>query len=310
MFEVVILFVMVMGLLMIGAPVGVALGLSLTVFLLVYANGSQVSVANTFFDALQGHYTLPAITFSIRAAAFTSTGGVAQRRLRIAIACVDHLPGGPAIAGVFACMLFAALSGSSPATVVAAGSIVIASMTQVGHPKEFGAGVVCKAGTLVILLPPSIVMVVYAATFDVSVGRMFLAGVIPGLLAGGMPMVAIYDYARGKKLTRGKWACCSKSCPGCRMAFASYTPPMASGSSASAIRPLAAWVTRSASFRSIPIAPVSTFPKVPSCCSGRRGRLRYRRPPDRGAGAARRFAQTGRRKHVCHRSRWPAYPGP
>ena len=206
MFEVVILFVMVIGLLMIGAPVGVALGLSSIVFLLVYANGSLVSVANTLFDAFQGHYTLLAIPFFILAAAFMSTGGVAQRIIRFAIACVGHLPGGLAIAGVFACMLFAALSGSSPATVVAVGSIVIAGMTQVGYPKEFGAGVVCNAGTLGILLPPSIVMVVYAATVDVSVGRMFLAGVIPGLIAGGMLMIAIYGYARWKKLARGQWA--------------------------------------------------------------------------------------------------------
>ena len=206
MFEVLILFVMVIGLLMIGAPVGVSLGLSSITFLLIYSNGSLTSVANTLFDAFQGHYTLLAIPFFILAAAFMSTGGVAQRIIRFAIACVGHLPGGLAIAGVFACMLFAALSGSSPATVVAVGSIVIAGMTQVGYPKEFGAGVVCNAGTLGILLPPSIVMVVYAATVDVSVGRMFLAGVIPGMLAGGMLMVAIYGYARWKNLARGQWA--------------------------------------------------------------------------------------------------------
>ena len=100
------------------------------------------------------------------------------------IAVVGHLPGGLAIAGVFACMMFAALSGSSPATVVAIGSIVIAGMRQVGYSKEFAAGVICNAGTLGILIPPSIVMVVYASATDVSVGRMFLAGVIPGLLAG------------------------------------------------------------------------------------------------------------------------------
>ena len=86
-------------------------------------------------------------------------------------------------------MLFAALSGSSPATVVAIGSIVIAGMRQVGYTKEFAAGVICNAGTLGILIPPSIVMVVYAAAVDVSVGRMFLAGVIPGMIAGLMLMI-------------------------------------------------------------------------------------------------------------------------
>ncbi len=206
MFEVLILFAMVIVLLMIGVPVGVSIGLSSIVFLLIYSDGSLTSVANTLFDAFHGHYTLLAIPFFILAAAFMSTGGVAQRIIRFAIACVGHLPGGLAIAGVFACMLFAALSGSSPATVVAVGSIVIAGMTQAGYPKEFGAGVVCNAGTLGILLPPSIVMVVYASTVDVSVGRMFLAGVIPGVIAGGMLMVAIYAYARWKKLARGQWA--------------------------------------------------------------------------------------------------------
>ena len=113
-----------------------------------------------------------------------STGGVARRIIRFSIALVGHFPGGLAIAGVFACMLFAALSGSSPATVVAIGSIVIAGMRQVGYSKDFAAGVIANAGTLGILIPPSIVMVVYAAAVEVSVGRMFLAGVFPGLLAG------------------------------------------------------------------------------------------------------------------------------
>ena len=206
MAEVLILFAMVIALLVLGVPVGVSIGLSSIVFLLIYSDGSLTSVANTLFDAFHGHYTLLAIPFFILAAAFMSTGGVAQRIIRFAVACVGHLPGGLAIAGVFACMLFAALSGSSPATVVAVGSIVIAGMTQVGYPKEFGAGVVCNAGTLGILLPPSIVMVVYAATVDVSVGRMFLAGVIPGIIAGLMLMIAIYGYARWKNLARGQWA--------------------------------------------------------------------------------------------------------
>ena len=135
-----------------------------------------------------------------------STGGVAKRIIRFAIACVGHFQGGLAIASVFACMLFAALSGSSPATVVAIGTIVIAGMRQVGYTKDFAAGVICNAGTLGILIPPSIVMVVYAAATDVSVGRMFLAGVIPGLLAGFMLMVGIYVTAKVRNLPAEPWA--------------------------------------------------------------------------------------------------------
>jgi C4-dicarboxylate transporter DctM subunit len=109
-----------------------------------------------------------------------------------AIAAVGHLRGGLAIASILACMLFAAVSGSSPATVVAIGSIVIAGMVKNGYPKEFAAGVICNAGTLGILIPPSIVMVVYAAVPEVSVGRMFMAGVVPGLLLGLMLMAAVW----------------------------------------------------------------------------------------------------------------------
>src|SRR6056297_3443194 len=203
--DVVLLFSMVIGLLLIGVPIAISLGLSSTIFLLIYSESSLASVAGTLLEAFVGHYTLLAIPFFILASSFMSTGGVAQRIIRFSIACVGHLPGGLAIAGVFACMLFAALSGSSPATVVAIGTIVIAGMRQVGYTKEFAAGVICNAGTLGILIPPSIVMVVYAAATDVSVGRMFLAGVIPGLLAGLMLMTGIYVAARVRDLPKGDW---------------------------------------------------------------------------------------------------------
>jgi C4-dicarboxylate transporter DctM subunit len=203
--EVVFLFAMVLGLLLIGAPIAVSLGLSSMVFLLMFSDTSLGSVAQSLYQAMAGHYTLLAIPFFILASSFMSTGGVATRIVRFSIACVGHMHGGLAIAGVFACMIFAALSGSSPATVVAIGTIVIAAMQKVGYTKDFAAGVICNAGTLGILIPPSIVMVVYASATDVSVGRMFLAGVIPGLLAGSMLMVAIYVIARVKNLPKGEW---------------------------------------------------------------------------------------------------------
>ncbi len=200
-----VLFAMVIALLTIGVPIAISLGLSSVIFLMIYSDSSLASVAQTLFSAFEGHYTLLAIPFFILASSFMATGGVAQRIIRFAIACVGHLPGGLAIAGVFACMLFAALSGSSPATVVAIGTIVIAGMVQVGYTKDFAAGVICNAGTLGILIPPSIVMVVYASATDVSVGRMFLAGIIPGLLAGFMLMVGIYIAAKWLKLPAEEW---------------------------------------------------------------------------------------------------------
>ena len=198
--DVVFLFVMVIGFMLIGVPIAISLGLASIVFLMMFSDASLGSVAQQLFNAFAGHYTLLAIPFFILASTFMSTGGVATRIIRFAIAMVGHFRGGLAMASVFACMLFAALSGSSPATVVAIGSICITGMIKVGYSKEFAAGIICNAGTLGILIPPSIVMVVYGAAVDVSVGRMFLAGVIPGLLAGGMLMVGIYIAARWKKM--------------------------------------------------------------------------------------------------------------
>lgn len=204
--DVLFLFALVIGFLLIGVPIAIALGLSSVIFLLMHSDSSLGSVAQTLFNAFAGHFTLLAIPFFILASTFMSTGGVARRIIRFSIACVGHFQGGLAIAGVFACMMFAALSGSSPATVVAIGTIVIAGMRQVGYSRDFAAGVICNAGTLGILIPPSIVMVVYASAVDVSVGRMFLAGVIPGLLAGFMLMVGIYIAAKIRNLPSEDWA--------------------------------------------------------------------------------------------------------
>jgi len=203
--DVVLLFALIVGLMLIGVPIAFSLGLSSIAFLLLSSGTSLSSIAQTLFSAFDGHYTLLAIPFFILASSFMSTGGVARRIIRFSIALVGHFQGGLAIAGVVACMMFAALSGSSPATVVAIGSIVIAGMRQVGYSREFAAGIICNAGTLGILIPPSIVMVVYAAATDVSVGRMFLAGVFPGLLAGFMLMAGIFVWAKWKGLPSQPW---------------------------------------------------------------------------------------------------------
>ena len=195
------LFVTLFGLLLVGTPIAISLGLASVSTILLFSNDDLASLAGKLFDTMH-HYTLMAIPFFILSSAFLSTGGVAKRLIRFATNLVGFFPGGLAMASVLACMLFAAVSGSSPATVVAIGSIVIAGMVRSGYSQEFAAGVICNAGTLGILIPPSIVMVVYAAATEVSVGRMFLAGVVPGLLAGAMLMVAIYIAARIKKLPR------------------------------------------------------------------------------------------------------------
>ena len=202
--ETLFLFVVLFALLFLGVPVAISLGLASVLTIALHSSDSMSSVALQLFTASQ-NYTLLAIPFFILASAFMSTGGVARRIIRLAIATIGHFRGGLAMASVLACMLFAALSGSSPATVVAIGTIAIAGMRQVGYSKEFAAGVIANAGTLGILIPPSIVMVVYAAAVNVSVGRMFLAGILPGLVAGLMLMIAIYIVARWRNLPAEEW---------------------------------------------------------------------------------------------------------
>ncbi len=193
------LFLLLFLLMFIGVPIAASLGLAGSVTIMLFSPDSVRSLAIKLFETSE-HYTLLAIPFFLLSGAFMTTGGVAKRLIDFANACVGHIRGGLAISAVLACMLFAALSGSSPATVAAVGSIAIAGMVRSGYPQAFGAGIVCNAGTLGILIPPSIVMVVYAAATEQSVGKLFMAGVIPGLLLGLVLMVAIYIVARKMNL--------------------------------------------------------------------------------------------------------------
>ena len=193
------LFVALFVLMFIGIPVAISLGLSGAMTILFFSNDSVRSLAIKLFETSE-HYTLLAIPFFLLSGAFMTSGGVARRLIDFANACVGHIKGGLAIAAILACMLFAALSGSSPATVAAVGSIVIAGMVRSGYKQDFAAGIVCNAGTLGILIPPSIVMVVYATATETSVGKLFMAGVVPGLLLGLVLMITIYIMARVKDM--------------------------------------------------------------------------------------------------------------
>jgi C4-dicarboxylate transporter DctM subunit len=195
-----VLFVCLFAFMALGMPVAISLGLSSLITIFFFSQDSLASMSIKLFETSE-HYTLLAIPFFVLAGNLMSTGGVARRMVHFAIAAVGHLRGGLAIASILACMLFAAVSGSSPATVVAIGSIVIAGMVKNGYTQEFGAGVICNAGTLGILIPPSIVMVVYAAVTEVSVGRLFMAGVIPGIVLGLMLMFAVWWRAGKLQIT-------------------------------------------------------------------------------------------------------------
>ncbi len=196
-----VLFILLFLFMFLGMPIAIALGLSSVVAIMMVGRDSLAPLSLKLFETSE-QFTLLAIPFFILAGSFMTTGGVARRMIRFANACVGHLRGGLAMASVLACMLFAAVSGSSPATVVAVGTIVIGGMVRAGYSKEMAAGVICNAGTLGILIPPSIVMVVYGAVTETSVGQLFVAGIIPGIVLGVMLMVAIYIRARMIDLPR------------------------------------------------------------------------------------------------------------
>lgn len=176
-----IIFGLLLVLMAVGMPVGVALGLTVLTFMFAFTDTPIASVALKMFTGIE-KFEIMAIPFFILAGNFLTHGGVARRMIAFATAMVGHLTGGLGMSAVLACALFAAVSGSSPATVVAIGSILIPAMIKQGFPLRFAAGTVASAGGLGILIPPSIVMVMYAVTTNSSVGALFMAGVIPGIL--------------------------------------------------------------------------------------------------------------------------------
>ncbi|MBC3875585.1 TRAP transporter large permease [Undibacterium flavidum] len=204
-----IIFGLLLLLMLTGMPVSIALGLTVLTFLFTMTSVPIESVALKLFTGIE-KFEIMAIPFFILAGNFLTHGGVARRMIKFAASMVGHWHGGLALAGVLACALFAAVSGSSPATVVAIGSIILPAMVKQGYPKGFGAGVITTSGALGILIPPSIVMVMYSVSTNTSVGQLFMAGVIPGLLLAfflGLTtwfLARKHNYPRMPKATWGE----------------------------------------------------------------------------------------------------------
>ncbi|MDR6661237.1 TRAP transporter large permease [Tardiphaga sp. 866_E4_N2_1] len=215
------IFALLIALMLTGMPISIALGLTVLTFLFFLTQVPIEAVALKLFTGIE-NFEIMAIPFFILAGNFLTHGGVARRMINFATSMVGHWYGGLGLAGVMACALFAAISGSSPATVIAIGSILLPAMVAQGFPKRFGAGVITTSGALGILIPPSIVMVIYAVATggsvalgpdgarvtSASVGQLFIAGVIPGLmLATLLGATTVYrawkfDYPR---LPRASW---------------------------------------------------------------------------------------------------------
>jgi len=200
----VIIFGILLVLMLTGMPISISLGLTVLSFLFTMTEVPLESVALKLFTGIE-KFEIMAIPFFILAGNFLTHGGVAKRMINFATSMVGHWYGGLGLAGVMACALFAAVSGSSPATVVAIGSILLPAMVRAGFPNKFGAGIITTAGALGILIPPSIVMVMYSVATNTSVGALFMAGVVPGLaLAATLGGVTWYrarkfDYPRQPK---------------------------------------------------------------------------------------------------------------
>ena len=199
-----IVFILLIALMLTGMPVSISLGLTVLVFMFTLTDVRTESVALKLFTGLES-FEIMAIPFFILAGGFLTHGGVARRMINFATAMVGHWYGGLALAGVLACALFAAVSGSSPATVVAIGSVILPAMVAQGFPKRFGAGVITTSGSLGILIPPSIPMVLFAVSTNSSVGKLFIAGIVPGIVMATMLGATTFyrakrnDYPRMKK---------------------------------------------------------------------------------------------------------------
>ena len=213
----VILFLLI-ALMLTGMPISISLGLTVLSFLYLFTQVPIESVALKLFTGIE-KFEIMAIPFFILAGNFLTHGGVARRMIHCATSMVGHFYGGLGLSGVVACALFAAISGSSPATVVAIGSILLPAMVKAGYPMKFGAGVVTTAGGLGILIPPSIAMIIYAVATNSSIGALFMAGVIPGLVLALLLGVTTWYVARKNNYPRQRKASWAERWKALREAF-------------------------------------------------------------------------------------------
>ncbi|MFZ5865346.1 MAG: TRAP transporter large permease [Thermodesulfobacteriota bacterium] len=181
-------------LLILGMPIAVLLVVTTGMAVLLHTTTSLLVLPQQLFNALD-NFILLSIPFFILAGAIMTQGAMAKKLVAVINALVGPIPGGLAIATTIACMFFAALSGSSPATVVAIGSIMIPALVKAGYPERFSIGLVTSAGSLGIVIPPSIPMILYCLVMNVSVAELFMAGIGPGLLIGGLFMLYTYVLA-------------------------------------------------------------------------------------------------------------------
>jgi C4-dicarboxylate transporter, DctM subunit len=178
-------------------PIGIAIGLA-TLFTIIYTGGMPVEFLMKELTNSVDSFPLLAVPYFILAGEIMGKGGISKRLFNVADSIVGNKTGGIAMATIITCMFFAAISGSGPATVAAIGGIMIPAMVEKGYDKRFATAVVAAAGSIGVIIPPSIPMVIYGVSGSVSIGDMFIAGILPGILVGIGLM--IYSYYHSKKM--------------------------------------------------------------------------------------------------------------
>src|SRR6478672_11818407 len=205
--RVVIIFVLLISMMTTGMPISIALGLSVLTFIFTMTEVPVDAVALKLFTGIE-KFEIMAIPFFILAGNFLTHGGVARRMINFAVTVIGHFHGGLALAGIVACAMFALVCGSSVATVVAIGSIILPEMVRNGYPMRFGAGVITVAGSLGILMLPSIPKVIYAVATNTSIGALFVAGLFPGILLTTMLCTVTWYIAKKRdypRMERKNW---------------------------------------------------------------------------------------------------------
>ena len=204
-----LIFGLLFALMLTGMPISISLGLTVLTFLFTMTEVPIESVGLKLFSGLD-NFGIMAIPFFILAGTFLTRGGVARRMIAFTVSLVGHLPGGLGLAGVAACAMFAAISGSSVATVVAIGSIMMPAMVDYGYPPRFAVGVIATSGALGILVPPSIILVLYGVSTNTSIGALFMAGIVPGIILALMLAAVTWfvawrnSWPRMKRATLGQ----------------------------------------------------------------------------------------------------------
>jgi C4-dicarboxylate transporter DctM subunit len=203
-----IIFGLLIALMLTGMPISISLGLTVLTFIVTMTQVPLESVALKLFTGIE-KWEIMAVPFFILAGNFLTHGGVARKMINFATSLVGHFYGGLALASILVCAMFALVCGSSVATVVAIGSIVLPAMVANGYPMRFGAGVIITAGSLGILMLPSIPKVIYAISTNTSIGALFVAGLLPGILLTAMLCGVTWYLAKKNnypRLVKATWA--------------------------------------------------------------------------------------------------------